>query len=146
MNTLENYKSVVSPVPRTMLRWHLYGAGLENLGKAGHPEEVEVPSFGSEELLVRQDACGLCFSDTKVIALGPNHPRLTGRDMGSNPVTLGHEVAVTVVGVGESLKERFRVGERFVLGRRIVAVIIHRCVQADKCGRPDFFQELLIVV
>jgi L-sorbose 1-phosphate reductase len=115
LNTLEEYKSAVNPVPRTMLRWHLYGAGLENLGKEGQPEEVPVPSFGADELLVRQDACGLCFSDTKVIALGPNHPRLTGRDMVQNPVTLGHEVAVTVVGVGANLAEEFRVGQRFVV-------------------------------
>src|SRR6187402_889225 len=98
-----------------MLRWHLYGAGLENLGREGVPEEVPVPSYGPDELLVRQDACGLCFSDTKVIALGPNHPRLTGRDMTQNPVTLGHEVAVTVVGVGDNRKGQFAIGERFVL-------------------------------
>jgi threonine dehydrogenase-like Zn-dependent dehydrogenase len=98
-----------------MLRWHLYGAGLENFGKAGGPEAVDVPQYGPDELLVRQDACGLCFSDTKVIALGANHPRMTGRDLAKDPVTLGHEVAVTVVGVGEKLKEKFKVGERFVI-------------------------------
>jgi threonine dehydrogenase-like Zn-dependent dehydrogenase len=98
-----------------MLRWHLYGAGLENFGKAGRPEEVDVPPYGPNELLVQQDACGLCFSDTKVIGLGANHPRMTGRDLAKDPVTLGHEVAVTVVGVGENLKEKFRVGERFVI-------------------------------
>lgn len=112
---LEAYKRAEQPVPTRMLRWHLYGAGLENFGKAGEPEEVEVPSFGPDELLVRQDACGLCFSDTKVIALGPNHPRMTGRDLATDPVTLGHEVACTVVGVGENLKDRFQVGQRFVI-------------------------------
>jgi threonine dehydrogenase-like Zn-dependent dehydrogenase len=112
---LENYKSALAPLPKKMLRWHLYGAGLENLGKKGSPEEVEVPTYGSEELLVRQDACGLCFSDTKVIGLGPNHPRMTGRDLAADPVTLGHEVACTVVGVGENLKDRFHVGDRFVI-------------------------------
>src|SRR5579871_2800506 len=112
---LEAYKHAEQPVPQRMLRWHLYGAGLENLGRSGAPEEVPVPTFGPDELLVRQDACGLCFSDTKVIGLGPNHPRLTGRDMTTNPVTLGHEVSCTVVGVGENLKARFHVGQRFVI-------------------------------
>src|SRR5437588_12726668 len=93
-------------VPERMLRWHLYGEGLENL----RVEEVEVPSFGPNELLVRQDACGLCFSDTKVIALGANHPRMAGRNLAENPVTLGHEVSCTVVGVGEDLTGQFRVG------------------------------------
>ncbi|MCS6776766.1 MAG: zinc-binding dehydrogenase [Chloroherpetonaceae bacterium] len=115
MSALENYKAARHPVPGTMLRWHLYGAGLENLGRDGRPEEVEVPQYGPNELLVRQDACGLCFSDTKVIALGANHPRLTGRDLARDPVVLGHEVAVTVVGVGENLRDRFKVGDRFVV-------------------------------
>lgn len=115
MSALENYRAVRHPVPRTMLRWHLYGAGLENFGREGKPEEVEVPQYGPDELLVRQDACGLCFSDTKVIALGANHPRLTGRDLARDPVVLGHEVAVTVVGVGENLRDRFKVGDRFVV-------------------------------
>jgi threonine dehydrogenase-like Zn-dependent dehydrogenase len=98
-----------------MLRWHLYDAGFENLGRNGGPEEVEMPAFGADELLVRQDACGLCFSDTKVIQLGPDHPRLNGRNLGIEPVTLGHEVACTVVAVGENLIGRFAVGERYVV-------------------------------
>ncbi|HZT40874.1 MAG TPA: alcohol dehydrogenase catalytic domain-containing protein [Chthonomonadaceae bacterium] len=112
---LEAYRKAEPPVPKTMRRWHLYGAGFENLGRAGEPEEVEVPAYGSDELLVRQDACGLCFSDTKVIALGPGHPRMTGRDLSKDPVTLGHEVACTIVGVGENLQGRFAVGDRFVI-------------------------------
>lgn len=115
VKTLGEYKSAHEPIPARMLRWHLYGAGLENLGRSGKPEEVDVPINGEDELLVRQDACGLCFSDTKVIGLGPNHPRLTGRDLAKDPVTLGHEVALTVVAVGASLTDRFNIGDRFVV-------------------------------
>lgn len=113
--TLETYKGAKTPLPTKMLRWHLYGAGLENMGRDEKPEEVSVPSFGPDELLVRQDACGLCFSDTKVIGLGPNHPRMTGRDLSKDPVTLGHEVSCTVVGIGEQLVGRFEIGQRFVV-------------------------------
>ncbi len=113
--TLDEYKAAKSPLPKTMLRWHLYGAGLENLGRDEKPEEVVVPAYGTDELLVRQDACGLCFSDTKVIGLGPNHPRMTGRDLAKDPVTLGHEVSCTVVGIGETLVGRFEIGQRFVV-------------------------------
>ena len=113
--TLERYKSAREPIPTKMLRWHLYGAGLENFGIDGAPEEVEVPTIGPSELLVRQDACGLCFSDTKVIGLGENHPRMSGRTLASDPVTLGHEVSITVVEVGDAIKERFSIGERFVV-------------------------------
>ena len=112
---LDLYREAQEPLPRTMLRWHLYGAGLDNLGRDSKPEIVELPPFGPDELLVRQDACGLCFSDTKVIGLGPNHPRMTGRDLATDPVTLGHEVACTVVGVGANLAEKYHIGERFVV-------------------------------
>src|SRR5687768_298764 len=100
-----------STIPDRMLRWHLYGEGLDHL----RVEEVDVPSFGPDELLVRQDACGLCFSDTKVIALGANHPRMAGRNLYEDPVTLGHEVSCTLVGVGHNLKDRFRLGDRFII-------------------------------
>lgn len=113
--TLTHYKNADHPVPARMLRWHLYGAGLENFGRENLPDEVDVPAYGPDELLVRQDACGLCFSDTKVIALGENHPRMTGRDLARDPVTLGHEVSCTVVGVGERLQDRYHVGDRFVI-------------------------------
>ncbi|HEV2474636.1 MAG TPA: alcohol dehydrogenase catalytic domain-containing protein, partial [Chthonomonadales bacterium] len=112
---LEEYISGREPLPENMLRWQLYGAGLSSLGKHGRPEIVPVPHFSPAELLVRQDACGLCFSDTKVIALGSEHPRMTGRDLASDPVTLGHEVSCTVVGVGDAIADRFHVGDRFVI-------------------------------
>jgi L-sorbose 1-phosphate reductase len=105
----------MTPVPQTMKRWHLYGAGWENLGRDGQSETVPIPAYGPNELLVRIDACGLCFSDTKVIAQGGSHPRLTGRDLAQEPVTLGHEVACTVVGVGANRAERYRVGQRFTV-------------------------------
>ncbi len=112
---LEKYTHAAAPLPRTMLRWHLYGAGLENMGRMGAPEVVEVPRCGNNELLVRQDACGLCFSDTKVIGLGEKHPRLTGRQLAVDPVTLGHEVSCTVVEVGEELAGRYHAGDRFII-------------------------------
>lgn len=111
MNALELYKSGKGPIPQRMLKWHLYGEGLDNLKL----EEVPVPDIGPDELLVRQDANGLCFSDTKVIALGNNHPRMQGRDLSTDPATLGHEVAITVVKVGERRRGQFNVGDRFIV-------------------------------
>jgi NAD(P)-dependent dehydrogenase (short-subunit alcohol dehydrogenase family) len=69
----------------------------------------------SNELLARVDACGLCFSDIKVLRLGPDHPRISGRDLKEDPVILGHEVALTIVQVGEDRAEDFSVGDRFVM-------------------------------
>ncbi len=112
---LERYKKVDYPLPKEMLIWPLYGAGLENLGQDDKPIKVPVPQYGPDELLVRHDAVGLCFSDMKIIRLGPDHPRILGRDMQKNPVIMGHEVAMTVVGVGENLKEQYKIGDRFVI-------------------------------
>jgi threonine dehydrogenase-like Zn-dependent dehydrogenase len=108
------YQSAVAPLPDKNHLWPLYGAGLEKLGRDGRPIEVPMPQVGPDELLVRHDACGLCFSDIKVIRLGPDHPRIY-RDMEAEPVTLGHEVSMTVVGVGDNLREQYQVGDRFII-------------------------------
>ena len=97
----------------------LYGAGMEKLGRDGQPIEVPIPKYGPDELLVRHDACGLCFSDIKVISLGQEHPRIT-RDIQKDPVVLGHEVTMTVVGVGERLRDRYKLGDRFIIQADIV--------------------------
>ncbi|HRV95908.1 MAG TPA: alcohol dehydrogenase catalytic domain-containing protein [Anaerolineae bacterium] len=94
--------------------WPLYGAGFENLGVDGQPISARMPVVGPDELLVRHDACGICFSDIKVINAGEEHPRIF-RDMKQEPVVLGHEIALTVAGVGENLAGQYRVGDRFIV-------------------------------
>ncbi|MHB0857942.1 MAG: alcohol dehydrogenase catalytic domain-containing protein [Anaerolineae bacterium] len=112
---LSAYCQGQTEVPSRYWLWPLYGAGLENLGLDGQPIEVETPQPGPDQLLVRHDAVGLCFSDTKVIKAGDTHPRLNGRDMKANPVVLGHEVALTVVKVGSGLTGQYQVGDRFIV-------------------------------
>lgn len=109
-----DYRRAKGPLPDRNLLWPLYGAGFENLGRDGQPIEVPMPEYGPDELLVRHDACGLCFSDLKVIRLGQEHPRIY-RDMRADPVVLGHEVSLTVVGVGEHLRDQYHVGDRFIM-------------------------------
>jgi threonine dehydrogenase-like Zn-dependent dehydrogenase len=116
---LDLYRSGAAALPATYQLWPLYGAGLENLGRGGRPIEALAPAYGPEELLVRHDACGLCFSDVKVIAQGQSHPRIF-RDMQKEPVVLGHEVAMTVLGVGRKLRGRYALGERLTLETDIV--------------------------
>jgi threonine dehydrogenase-like Zn-dependent dehydrogenase len=111
---LAEYRRAAAPLPDRNRLWPLYGAGLEQLGRDGQLIEVPRPKYGPDELLVRHDACGLCFSDIKVIRLGEEHPRIY-RDMQADPVVLGHEVTMTVVGVGENLRDQYRVGDRFII-------------------------------
>jgi threonine dehydrogenase-like Zn-dependent dehydrogenase len=111
---LAEFRSAAAPLPKANHLWPLYGAGFENLGKDDKPIEVPMPTYGPDELLVRHDACSLCFSDIKVISQGEQHPRIH-RDMRKNPVVLGHEVTLVVVGVGENLRDQYHVGDRFIV-------------------------------
>src|SRR5438445_7161607 len=108
-------------VPDQMLRWELYGAGLENLGHEDAPLRRDVPRPGPGELLVRVDACGICFSDIKIINLGGRHPRLQGRDLALDPVVMGHEVSVTVVAAGAGVPPPFAPGQRAIIQADIYA-------------------------
>ncbi|MBN1875280.1 MAG: alcohol dehydrogenase catalytic domain-containing protein [Anaerolineae bacterium] len=111
---LAKYKQADFPIPEKNRLWPLYGAGFENLGVNGKLIEVPMPEYGPDELLVRHDACGHCFSDIKVIRAGQDHPRIY-RNMKQDPVVLGHEVSVTVVGVGDTLRDQYQVGDRFIV-------------------------------
>lgn len=114
-DTLSAYRRATGAVPEKYWLWPLYGAGIEALGRDGQPILVDMPPCGPDQLLVRHDAVGLCFSDTKVIHAGGTHPRLMGRDLSAEPVVLGHEVSLTVMRVGENLRDRFRPGERYII-------------------------------
>jgi L-sorbose 1-phosphate reductase len=111
---LTTYRQAKEPFSSQNALWPLYGAGFENLGQNDRPVEVGMPAYGPDELLVRHDACGACFSDIKVIKAGESHPRIF-RDIKKEPVVLGHEVSMTVVGVGETLKNQYKVGDRFII-------------------------------
>jgi threonine dehydrogenase-like Zn-dependent dehydrogenase len=102
-------------IPETMLVWPLYGAGLENFGLDGRPVRWPTPRPAADQILVRSDAVGLCYSDVKIIRQGGGHPRLYNRDLRANPVVQGHEVALTVVAAGEAWRDRFPIGQRLAL-------------------------------
>lgn len=111
---LTDYRRADASLPRRNRLWPLYGAGFESLGRDDQPIDVPMPDVGPDELLVRHDAVGLCFSDIKIIRLGEDHPRIY-RDMEENPVVQGHEVSMSVVGVGENLRDQYAVGDRFII-------------------------------
>jgi threonine dehydrogenase-like Zn-dependent dehydrogenase len=105
----------ISDVPSSTSAWNVYGKGVESVGRDGRPEDVPVGAPGPDQLLVRVDAVGLCFSDVKLIRQGGDHPKLYGRDLMKEPTRLGHEAAVTVVAVGKHLALRFRPGDRLAI-------------------------------
>lgn len=111
----DRYREGTAPLPRPNLAWNTYGSGVESIGRDGRPEPVEVPAPAPDQLLVRVDAVGLCFSDVKLIRLGSEHPKLYGRDLSVDPIRLGHEATVTVIEVGDDLAETYRTGDRLAI-------------------------------
>ena len=114
-----NYSDFVAgetPLPATNLAWNTYGKGVENMGKDGKPEAVEEPAEpGDDQLQIRIDAVGLCFSDVKLIRQGAEHAKLYGRDLRTEPTRLGHEPSVTVMKVGKNLEGQYHPGQRLAI-------------------------------
>ncbi|MBX0330971.1 alcohol dehydrogenase catalytic domain-containing protein [Oscillochloris sp. ZM17-4] len=115
MSRSETYRSLGAPAPASCLAWNMYGPGVEQIGRAGAPEQVPVAEPGPGQLLVRVDAVGMCFSDVKLIQQGGKHPKLYNRDLANDPTRLGHEVSMTIVRVGEQLRGQFAPGQRFAI-------------------------------
>ena len=114
----ENYKAYRSHnyhIPDKSWGWNLYGAGMENLGRNGQPEPFSVPEPGDDQLLVRIDSVGVCFSDVKILKQGGSHPKLYNRDLVNDPTRLGHEVSLTIVKVGKYLQDRYHPGQRLAV-------------------------------
>ncbi|HKC90588.1 MAG TPA: alcohol dehydrogenase catalytic domain-containing protein [Candidatus Limnocylindria bacterium] len=119
----EAYTAYRAPpkAPSLTLAWNVYGKGVESVGRDGRPELVDVPQPADDQILVRVDAVGLCFSDVKLIRLGGEHPKLYGQNLATQPTRLGHETAVTVVAVGAELAKRFHPGQRLAIQPDIYA-------------------------
>ncbi len=111
----ELYRSASAPVPERAWAWNMYGAGLENMGRNGRPEQLPIPKPGDDQLLVRIDSVGMCFSDVKIIKQGGNHPKLYNRDLTQEPTRLGHEVTLTVIEVGQNLRDQYHHGQRLAV-------------------------------
>jgi len=109
------YRAASTPVPERTWAWNMYGAGLENMGRNGRPEQFPIPQPGDDQLLVRIDSVGMCFSDVKIITQGGQHPKLYNRDLTQEPTRLGHEVALTVIEPGKNLRDRYHHGQRLAV-------------------------------
>lgn len=84
---------------------------------------------GPRQILIKVEACGICFSDIKLINAFDKHPRkseivagLTEEELaeiptyqpGDLPVVPGHEPVGVIVKVGDEVED-FKVGERYLL-------------------------------
>jgi threonine dehydrogenase-like Zn-dependent dehydrogenase len=113
--TFEDYTQLTTPLPTKNMTWNMYGPGLGNIGKNGKLEVVAVPEPDADQLLVRVDAVGMCFSDVKLIKLGSEHPKIYHRDLKNNPTRVGHEASLTVIKVGKNLVGEFHPRQRLAI-------------------------------
>lgn len=111
---LNRYRRLDYKLPDANLAWRMREAGVENFGKDG-PDKLPLEKPKADEVLVRVDAIGICFSDVKLITQGSSHARITGRDLAAQPVTPGHEVSLTVVEAGENYRDAYKPGDRFIV-------------------------------
>jgi threonine dehydrogenase-like Zn-dependent dehydrogenase len=109
------YRSLNYTLPEKSWAWNLYGAGLENMGHDGQPEAFSIPEPNDDQLLVRIDSIGVCFSDVKILKQGGAHPKLYNRDLSKEPTRLGHEVSLTIVKVGKNLQANYKSGQRLAV-------------------------------
>jgi propanol-preferring alcohol dehydrogenase len=91
--------------------------------------EVETPAVGSEEVLVRVRACGICGTDLKIIS--GKVPKI------SLPHIPGHEIAGEVFEVGDQVKD-------VNVGDRVVVYTYLTCGQCRYCqaGRESLCENL----
>ena len=111
----KKYRAADYPLPQNSYAWNLYGAGMENMGRDGKPEPFAIPEPNDDQLLVRIDSVGVCFSDVKILKQGGSHPKLYNRNLSVDPTRLGHEVALTIIRVGKNLASRYRPGQRLAV-------------------------------
>src|SRR5208282_4983341 len=86
-------------------------------------ETVPVPRIGLGELLVKIATCGICGTDLKKIHMGSH----------AAPRIFGHEMAGTIVAVGEGVT-RYAVGERVMVFHHVP------CGQCHYCRKQTFAQ------
>ncbi|MDO5727823.1 MAG: alcohol dehydrogenase catalytic domain-containing protein, partial [Bowdeniella nasicola] len=89
----------------------------------------DVPEIGPTQMLLQVEACGICFSDTKLLHAFDSHPRkskivaglsaealaeLPGYRPGTQPTVPGHEPVARIIRVGDEVTH-FKVGERVLV-------------------------------
>ncbi|MGA2610686.1 MAG: zinc-binding dehydrogenase [Terriglobia bacterium] len=104
-------RSASVSVPAYMRALVLDGVGFGHL----QVQRVRTPRPGPRQMLARVDAAGICTSLIKLVEQGPDHKQLYGWDLERFPLILGDEGSVTLVEVGQELKDRYHPGERYVI-------------------------------
>jgi D-arabinose 1-dehydrogenase-like Zn-dependent alcohol dehydrogenase len=116
------------PIPATE-----HAIQIVEAGRILHNRRKAVPVPGPYQILVRMEACGICFSDTKLLHAFASHPRKSVVYSGLDPAVLaeipsyvperlptvpGHEPVGRIVAAGDRV-QRHHVGERCLIRPRM---------------------------
>ena len=77
-------------------------------------ESFELPEIQNNEVLIRVVTDTICNSTYKAVKQGSAHKRVPP-DIDENPVIIGHEMCGEIMEVGETLKEKWKIGDRIVI-------------------------------
>lgn len=77
-------------------------------------EEFELPEILDDEILVKVISDSICMSSYKAATLAQDHKRVP-KDIGTNPVLIGHETAGIIEKIGKKWQGKYQVGDKFAL-------------------------------
>lgn len=77
-------------------------------------DTFELPPIKNDEILVRVVSDSICMSSYKAAALGSDHKRVP-KDIATNPIIIGHEMAGVIVEVGSKWKDKYQIGAKFAI-------------------------------
>jgi len=103
--------------------------------KSGEPlrnEDIQIPRVDENEVLIKVQAAGLCHTDLHFID-GTLKPW-----KGTLPLTLGHEIAGDIVGVGANVRKS-KIGDRVVVSNVIACGKCYYCKNGHEnlCSNLD---------
>src|SRR5450631_2186739 len=109
--------------------FHIRGAVLDRIGSPRPYAEslpisvvdLDLEGPGSDEVLVRIEAAGVCHSDLSVV---------NGNRVRPVPMLLGHEAAGIVEAVGDPKNQ----SDDIAVGQRVVLVFLPRCGHCPACA------------
>ena len=77
-------------------------------------EEITLPEVGPDDVQVKIISDSLCMSSYKAALEGEDHKRVPN-NVAEKPTIVGHEFCGDIIAVGENWKDKYKVGDKFVI-------------------------------